>query len=956
MENIMLSIAPIFGMALMIAGLVFMLVVVAIVYIVFTIIFRILVYWFVITRCKKLLKLILRHKQHRLFQKTDKWAEENGFHYIGIFQVPLSFLAGWENPKTSSFLVQYLNFNTPYFEIDTLFDNNICLETGNLRFGTISFPTPSGFYVQHFPQKSLEKLWELHNESIRYLTEQGNAHLTPFRPDLPWGNIPSTNSFSEQKMLAFEVFQNTGFRTMSKFFLWSQRWFYLQFYRPFFWVNKTIQEQVEMGRLVLPQELPSDYEKYFVRWSLKKQLDGFEPSECSKLFSETKLNSNTEEPDTKQLYSREYAVEPETAGRNNKLIGCVVLFLSFVLIVGFLGLFNLVNNYFGNKSLEQVQKLLATQNFDEALKKAVKIRNNSYKNTSLVLVAKEYASAERYDDALKTVSLLPLKTYKFEMEVFERDCPLMFIVRAKVADEQFDDLDIITNQIHSSYSVKESLFPEIAVVQAKAGLLDDAEKTLDKLKDEGSKIQTRLRAANAVFDTGRTGEAIAIVKAIPNTEQLYDDKIMFFCGFALKLAENDNIETTRQLLFDALEINDKFSRPTSPNYLLPKILDVFRRAGKPEEGLRFAQEISLRYSDKKKEYGENENSTWKMTPYSAALCETAILNAELGNYAEGWKILESIPLFFENFNSPRRDERDHLLTDIFHAGRKHGVNMKKEMQHIEKILKPAINITINPETEIGLLERLLNFQVAAQCFDDAVTTAERCEKIEIKKRFFTTEKDFWEIIVKEQADAGKIEDALKTVKKIKSQFLAESVWQNIILAEANANQFDEAIQHLSRCKNKYNREKILVKIIEICIDKGKLTETEKMLELLELPEQKVEATISLAEACFESGANEVADRFVAQTIPLMNQCLQPSWDEPKPEQFLRIAILKAKLGHFSEALIVAERISILAVSKRVTALRAIAAAQTATGKPDDAQATLEKIRWRFAKRLSDSCQ
>jgi tetratricopeptide (TPR) repeat protein len=81
----------------------------------------------------------------------------------------------------------------------------------------------------------------------------------------------------------------------------------------------------------------------------------------------------------------------------------------------------------------------------------------------------------------------------------------------------------------------------------------------------------------------------------------------------------------------------------------------------------------------------------------------------------------------------------------------------------------------------------------------------------------------------------------------------------------------------------------------------------------------------------------------------MNQCLQSSWDEPKPEQFLRIAILQAKLGHFSEALIMVERISILAAPKRVTALRAIADAQTAVGKFDDAQTTLEKIRWRFAK-------
>ncbi|MDR2438661.1 MAG: hypothetical protein LBE12_04720 [Planctomycetaceae bacterium] len=123
-----------------------------------------------------------------------------------------------------------------------------------------------------------------------------------------------------------------------------------------------------------------------------------------------------------------------------------------------------------------------------------------------------------------------------------------------------------------------------------------------------------------------------------------------------------------------------------------------------------------------------------------------------------------------------------------------------------------------------------------------------------------------------------------------------------------------------------------------------------MLELFALPKYKINALLSLAEASIELGANDIANRFAAQTILLINQCLQPSWDEPKPEQFLRIAILNAKLGHFSKVLAVAERLSILAVPKRVTALRAIADAQTAAGKSNDAQTTLEKIRWRFAKK------
>ncbi|MDR2755781.1 MAG: hypothetical protein LBC20_08760, partial [Planctomycetaceae bacterium] len=180
MENVMFSIGIVLAVA-------------AVIYAIVTVFFCIMVYWAAFARCKKLPKLILPSKQHLLFCQTDNWAENNGFHYVGIFQVPMASLAVWENPETSSFFVQYLSFNGSYFEFGTLFDNNIYLETGNLLFGLLTYPTLPGFYVQHFPKKSLEEIWELHNESIRYLTEQGNAHLIPFHPDFPWGNIPSTD-------------------------------------------------------------------------------------------------------------------------------------------------------------------------------------------------------------------------------------------------------------------------------------------------------------------------------------------------------------------------------------------------------------------------------------------------------------------------------------------------------------------------------------------------------------------------------------------------------------------------------------------------------------------------------------------------------------------------------------------------------------------------------------------
>ncbi|MDR2115102.1 MAG: hypothetical protein LBP87_01850 [Planctomycetaceae bacterium] len=920
------------------------------------------VYTFAITRCVKLPKLTLPPKLYRIFRQTDEWAEENGFHYVGIFRFQIMILAVWENPEKSTFLAQYLNFNGPYFGFETLFDNNLYIETGNVRDGML-LPTFPGYYMQHFPKKSLEELWELHTESVRYLIEYGKIQQTPFRPDFPWGNIPPADPFAEQQLLAFEIFQTTEIRNLCKYLrslsLFPLRWGYWYFYRRFFWVHKTIQEQVEMGRLVLPQELPPDYEKYFVRWSPKKQLDGFEPIERTTLFDNSFDNSTTE-IDAESLYSREYAVEPKTIGLFGKSIGWIFT-LVLAVLCGILPLYWGISNYFGYKALKQVQQSLATQNFDEALEKADKIRFNHYKHEAITLVAKEYASVERYDNALKTASLLPQeKNRKGTFNSFQKNDLLEFIVSAKAADEQFDDLDEIIRQIDSDY-YKNGMYRNIAVAQAKAGLMDDVEKTLEQLKQfkgDGIKNSIKLDIARNIFDLGRTDEAITLVKTIQDSEEIYDDKIMRFCEIAQKLVQKGDIETARQLLFDAVEIRDKFTEKYDSNNLLQEILNVFRKAGKPEEGLRFAQEMALHYpaddnkndnkndNENDNENKENEEPIWKLTPSDVVLCETAILNAELGNYAEGWKILESIPALFENFSSSLPYERDNLLIKFFHAGQKHGINMKTEIKHIEEIIKPAFEATVDPKTEIKLLGRLFGFQIAARCFEDAVTTAKRREKIK-QHDDYPTLNELWERITLEQAKAGKIDDALETVKKLKTN---DFIWQSIIIAEANADRFDEAIQHLSHCKDKSWREGTLHEMIKIRINKGQLTESEKMLELLKTPESKVDVLLSLAEANYESETKDVADRLVTQSISLMNQCLAPSWSEPKPKQFLRTAILLSKLGHFSEALIMAERISILSVPKRVTALRAIADAQTAAGKLDDAQTTRKKIRWRFAQK------
>ncbi|MDR2170300.1 MAG: hypothetical protein LBP59_09175 [Planctomycetaceae bacterium] len=226
-------------------------------------------------------KITLPSKQYHIFQQTDEWAKNNGFHYSGFFQLQFTpvIMVVWENAEKSSFLALVTNYNSPSFILETLLDN-ISLCTGNISDGIVS-PQRPGCYVQHFPKKSLDELWKLHDESIRYLTEYGNVHLTPFHPDL-WGKASSTDLSATSQSLefsAFEIDENSGNRSLCNYIrslpFYPLRWGYWHFYRRFFWVNKTIQEQVEMGRLFLPQHLPSGYEKYFVMWSPENNLKTF---------------------------------------------------------------------------------------------------------------------------------------------------------------------------------------------------------------------------------------------------------------------------------------------------------------------------------------------------------------------------------------------------------------------------------------------------------------------------------------------------------------------------------------------------------------------------------------------------------------------------------------------------------------------------------------------------------
>ncbi|MDR2761498.1 MAG: hypothetical protein LBB88_02720 [Planctomycetaceae bacterium] len=930
--------------------------------------FAIRIYFHSISRCVKLQECLLSSCENKIFQKADEWACSNGFHFVGIFRFRLLLFAGWENPEKSSILIQKLNFFGNYFEIDTLLDNKICVETGNLS-DEIILPSPPGFYIQQFSKKSLDETWELHNKAIQYLTEFGGVHLTPFCPDLKWGNLPSTDpllchtlkilrsskwtkkdinkTLAESEPSAVEILCNSFYRSRTKYirslYFFPLRWlFYWSFYRWIFCFNKTIQEQIEKRQLVLPQELSIDYEKYFIRWSPKKKSKNPESknsesnnpeSEESNPVSptESNINENKNEKDSKSLYSRDFSTEIKVQKKGfDYWISCVISW-TIIIVIWILFLPPLID--YPHKGMNQILQLLATENYEEALEKSIVLNRSHRKIFAISLVAKEYASAGRYDDALKTMELLKEYEDNFHMKRSYDEFINCFI-SAKAADEQFDGLDELARQVQDM-SIQQDTYANLAISKAKAGLIDDAQKTLQQLNNAE---YVKLRLTQSLLKSGQTNEAIAFVKSIQLADKNELIKTECLCELAKNAAEKNDVETARQLLFNAVEISDQFEKKGRYHFL--KILRVFRLAGKPDEGLRFVQEISARYSDDEKNKKENK-TTFSMNDY--IFFETALLNVELGKYAEGWKTLTSIKSLFENFISPLSFERIFLLREFFQIGQKHNFNMEAEIKYIENLVKPTIDANAaDSKIKIRLLERLFDFQLVAGCFDDAIATAQKCKKI--KKESY----DFESRIAEAQVNAGKIEDALKTAKKNK---LSYGSWEKIILAEAKADRFDAAVKHLSNT-SQYRRISTLSEIIQIRIDKGQLAESEKMLEKNRRSlnvSDKINLLLSLSEGYFDLGNKNDAERLLSQAIPLMDKNLISSWESPKPDQFLRISKMLSKLGRFDEALKSAERISIIRVSKRVEALQSLSDAQSAAGKLEEAKITQEKIKWKFAK-------
>ncbi len=897
METVLLPILAVLGGLLTVVGTI---------YLVTAFVVAVQIYSFSISRLVRIPKLIVSTKRRLIFSETDLWAEENGFHYVGLFRIQVVLLAVWENPEKSTFLAQYLNFEGPFFEIETAFDKNISLTTGNVRDGML-MPFPRGNYTQSFPKKSLEELWERHLEAERYLTETGGAHLTPYCSELPWGNVHPEDPFEKPGPSAVEISLTSGVRTQAKhvrsLLLWPLRWPYWYFVRRFTWVHKTIKEQVEMGRLALPLELPPDYEEKIVRWPPKKDWHGFEPQQTASLFNAKPDDEYYIEPE----YTRNGVPEPQTVGKIGKAFSWGRgLFFLFIFCLA--PLYFVITNQLAQRAMIQVQRSLAEQDYEKAKQRATSIRHRFIRPGAILLVAETLADAGRYDDALELVPLLE--------RGWERENVLQFIVTAKAVDGRFDELDDILQQMDRNYHYTDAL-KNIAGAQAKAGLFEDAAKTLAKAGDQNTKENLSIGYAKILFELGRFDEAVNLLNSIAKYPEM---KIYALGEVASKLATNGNIGQAVQLLQLAVEEVEKIEIPRRRPEYLRNLLPRLRQAGHAEEGLKFVQEIARRFP-------REENLPVGETALDDdVLAETAILHAELKDYDKAWDVAFSIPTSLDP-NWTNWKPKDRAFQEIIKIERKRNLDQRLETdgERIDPLIEELLANAVDEEHQLDPLLKLLVFQIDAGRFAAAEATVQRRTALKNKnQRFAVNLNDFRTRLATGLAEAGRIDDAVKTLKNIRDDESLHA-WRTVIKAEAKASRFDDAVKHLPHCKGiPYYRDEAVAEIATAQLEQGRLAEVEKTLDLFKENSRKVGVAVSLAEAYLAAGNQAETVKWTDRLIPLMNRYWEvSSWSDPKPELFSRIAILEAKTGRLPEARETAQRISLRSDGLRAKTLATI---------------------------------
>lgn len=111
--------------------------------------------------------------------KQDGWAQGHGFDFLGTYfmnvMAPLHMVA-WRHREFPTYLCVYRAGQSRVTEFVTTFPDDGGLTTSTTVDGHTLANTP-GDFMQAFPGKSIDELWELHNSGLVYMIQ--NANLQP---------------------------------------------------------------------------------------------------------------------------------------------------------------------------------------------------------------------------------------------------------------------------------------------------------------------------------------------------------------------------------------------------------------------------------------------------------------------------------------------------------------------------------------------------------------------------------------------------------------------------------------------------------------------------------------------------------------------------------------------------------------------------------------------------------
>ena len=167
-------------------------------------------------------------------RQYDDWAQGEGFEWLGGYLIEAGnriFIGAWQHAEQSVYFCVYCHSLGTAFDLVTYFCDDVTLTTGSSKDGQMLPPHP-GAFMQTFPGKSPEELWDRHLLAEAFLSSQMSVTAKP--EDRPFDQV-----FTEAAHRQVAYVRSIP--------LWPLRAIYWYLVRRSRLAGKSIQDQHEAG-------------------------------------------------------------------------------------------------------------------------------------------------------------------------------------------------------------------------------------------------------------------------------------------------------------------------------------------------------------------------------------------------------------------------------------------------------------------------------------------------------------------------------------------------------------------------------------------------------------------------------------------------------------------------------------------------------------------------------------